>query len=65
MMIVTFLVLTLLHAPLMYLFSTYSNYRNQGNASSDSYTKVTSIGNMGFSQAKCMHIGLGVDKMIL
>lgn len=48
MMTLIFLVLTLVHGPLMYLYSSqFSNYRT--GEESDSFTKVTSIGNMGFS----------------
>lgn len=47
MMSLIFLVLTLVHGPLMYLYSSqFSNYHTESKAA---FTKVTSMGNMGFS----------------
>jgi hypothetical protein len=57
-----FLVITVLHIPVMKIYKSYNNY-NEDVA--DKLFKVVSLGNMGFSTTKCTGTGLAADKIIL
>jgi hypothetical protein len=60
--IFTFLVITVLHIPVMKIYGSYNNYNEDAN---DRLFKVVSLGNMGFSTTKCSSSGLAADKIIL
>lgn len=57
-----FVVLTLLHIPVMQIYNSYGNYRN---TTEGKLAKAYSLGNMGFSGSKCVHSKLATDRVIL
>lgn len=58
----TFALLSLVHLPVIL---TYGRYENYSNEILDNYQKVYSLGNMGFSGPRCVHVGLRVDNALL
>jgi hypothetical protein len=61
-MILIFMVLSLVHLPVM---KAYSSYKNYSNDLLDKFKKDYSIGNLGFATPKCVHMGLGARSTIL
>jgi len=61
-LIATFSLLSLVHLPVII---TYGRYENYSNDIMDNYQKVYSLGNMGFSGPRCVHVGLRVDNALL
>lgn len=57
-----FLVLTIANIPVLKIYTSYSNYKDE---TSDKIFKTTSLGNMGFSMTKCTSSYLGSDQMVL
>lgn len=61
-MIFLFLVLTIIHIPIIRAYSSYNNYETEIQ---DRRFKLLSLGNMGFAEPRCIHSGLSADKTIL
>ena len=57
-----FFVLTLVNIPVLRIYTSYSNYKDE---TSEKLFKTTSLGNMGFSQTKCASSYLGTDQIVL
>jgi hypothetical protein len=57
-----FFVLTLVNIPVLRVYTSYNNYKDE---TSDKLFKITSLGNMGFSQTKCTSSYLGTDQIVL
>jgi hypothetical protein len=57
-----FLIFTLVHIP---VFSIYARYTNFNEETGDPLVKTLSLGNMGFSSAKCTSTGMATDKIFL
>lgn len=61
-MVFVFFILTLLHLPVMSLYSKYDNYKDE---TTEVLPKLMSLGNLGFSMTKCASTGMATDTIIL
>ena len=53
-----FLLLTIVNIPVLKIYTSYSNYKDEV---SEKFSKITSLGNMGFSQTKCSSSYIGTN----
>ena len=61
-MMFIFLILTLLHIPVMRIYASHNNFKED---TSEKFLRVLNIGNLGFSQTKCISSTLITDKIIM
>ncbi len=58
-----FLMLTLIHLPLMYMYKSYGNYSHETELFKQPLK--FSLGSMGFANTKCTNAGMETDKIVL
>lgn len=56
------MILALLHIPALSIYRSYSNF---GDDVQDHFLKTISLGNLGFSEPKCVSAGMAANKIIL
>ena len=57
-----FFIFTLLHIPAYSIYKGYSNYEED---SADNFLKTLTLGNMGFSEPRCVSSGMASNKIML